>query len=112
MIFHHILYSIMISWICCLQFPVNDQMGQLNAEGPIALASFLLGYVSYVYDCINFQKACNRAFMARVAVGTGIILVLLRLETCKECFNCLTHSGKKHQGEEWNPCLRREFGAD
>jgi len=69
MISHHILYSIMISWICCLQFPVNDQMGHLNAEGPIALASFLLGYV---YNCINFQKACNTAFMARVAGGTGL----------------------------------------
>ncbi|KAG5232369.1 trichohyalin [Salix suchowensis] len=45
--------------------------------------------------------------------GDYIIFSQVQCEkTFGECFNYLTDNKRKRQGEEWNPFLKREFGAD
>jgi hypothetical protein len=52
-------------------------------------------------------------FNSIYSYGDYIIFSQVQCEkTFEECFIYLTDSRRKRQGEEWNPFLNREFGAD
>ncbi|KAL9378931.1 hypothetical protein Peur_027413 [Populus x canadensis] len=61
----------------------------------------------------HLQSPRQQKFNSIYSYGDYIIFSQVHCEkTFGECFNYLTDNKRKRQGEEWNPFLKREFGAD